>query len=215
MTADEDWRVEVEVGAHGPARRLLERIHERRVAREAHERLGDDVSISVDAHKMFAYAPDERSAREAAAVLEELATREGLEPAVSISRWHPVEERWEAPEVPLPRTEAERQAEHDRRQARERAASREAGFPEWEVELGLPSSDRAAEVAAALEREGVLIGRRGEAVVLGAETEDEARALAERLRGELPDATSIEAKGSEAGAWAQLRPFPYLGGLGG
>jgi hypothetical protein len=130
-------------------------------------------------------------------------------------RWHPIEERWEAPEVPLPATPEERQAEHERQQERERQDSRASGFPEWEVELELPTGDRAAEVAAAFERDGVLIGRRGQKVVLGADTEDDARALAAQVRSSVPDATSVEAKGSEAEAWAQVRPFPFLGGLGG
>jgi hypothetical protein len=211
MATGEDWRVEVEVGAH----RLLERVHERRVAHRARERLGEGVSISVDAHRMFAYAADEAAARQAAAVLEELATGEGLEPTVSIARWHPIEQSWEPPDVPMPATDEERRAEHERLRERERRQSREAGYPEWEVEVQLPSDDRAEEVAAALERDGVLIGRRGHKVVLGADTEDEAGALAERVRTAVPDATSIEVKGSEAEAWAQLRPFPYLGGLGG
>ena len=208
--SDDEWRVEVDLAAHG----LLERRHEKRVAHDAQKRLGDTVSISVDPHKMFAYAPDEATARSAAAVLEELATREKLEPTVSIARWHPIEQSWQPPDVPLPETEEERAAEHRRMRERERDESREAGFAEWEVELQLPSDDRAEEVAAALERDG-WVGRRGHKVVLGAETEDDAAALAEKMRAEVPDATSIEVKGSEAEAWSQLKPFPYLGGLGG
>jgi L-alanine-DL-glutamate epimerase-like enolase superfamily enzyme len=209
--SDDDWRVEVELEGHG----LLERRHERKVAHDARERLGEGVTISVDAHKLFAYAPDEAKAREAASTIEELATREKLSSTVTLSRWHPIEQSWQPPEVPLPVTEEERAAEHQRFREREREESREAGYAEWEVELQLPSDDRAEEVAAELERDGGWVGRRGHKIVLGAETEDDAAALAERMRAAFPDATSVEVKGSEAAGWSQLKPFPYLGGLGG
>jgi hypothetical protein len=214
-TEDDNWRVEVDVGAEGLAQRLLERHHERRVAHGARERLGEQVTISVDAHRMFAYAPTEAAAYEAATVLGELATAEGLAPRVVVSRWHPEEERWEAPDVALPATAAERRAEHERLEAREREESRQAGYPEWEVEVEMPTREATAQLAARLEPEGITIGRRGHRLVLGAPAEGDARALAERLRVEVPEATSIEAKGSEADAWAHLHPFPYLGGLGG
>jgi hypothetical protein len=210
--SDDDWRVEVELAKHG----LLDRRHEKRVAHDAREQLGATVTISVDDHLMFAYAPDEATAREAARVLEELTRREKLEPTtISIARWHPIEQSWQPPEVPLPETDEERAAEHRRMREREREESREAGFAEWEVELQLPSDDRAEEVAAQLEGDGGWAGRRGHKVVLGAETEDDAAALAEKLRATFPDATSVEVKGSEAAGWSQLKPFPYLGGLGG
>ena len=208
---DDDWRVEVELEGHG----LLERLHEKRVAHDARERLGEGVTISVDAHKVFAYASEEARAREAASVIEELATREKLTSAVTLARWHPIEQSWQPPEVPLPATEEEKAAEHQRLRERERAESREAGYAEWEVELQLPSDERAEEVEAQLEGDGGWAGRRGHKVVLGAETEDDAAALAEKLRATFPDATSVEVKGSEAAGWSQLKPFPYLGGLGG
>ena len=215
MPDREDWRVEVDVEAHGLADKLLERVHERKVARDARRRLGDEVTISVDAHKLFAYAADEPAANEAASVLRELASEEGLDPTVTISRWHPEAERWEDPSVPLPVTPAERAAEHAEQQATERRESQEQGFPEWEVEVDLPSEEATDALAERLHREGLVVGKRRDRLVLGADTEDDAQALAERMRAEAPEATSVSVQGSEAVAWEQTHRFGWLGGLGG
>jgi hypothetical protein len=211
---DEDWRVEVGLDTEGLAGRMLEGLRERRVAREARARLGDGVSISVDAHRLFAYAADEPGARRAAAVLAELAAGEDLNARVEVTRWHPMEGRWEDPEMALPTTAAERQAEHGRLDAAEREDSERRGHPEWEVEIDLPSQEATAELAARLQAEGLRIGRRRSCIVLGADTEDDAARLAERMRGEAPGATRIVVQGSEADAWTRLHPFPFLGGLG-
>ena len=49
---------------------------------------------------------------------------------------------------------------------------------------------------------------------MGADTEDDAAALAERLRGEVPPGSDVTTQGGEAEAWAALHPFAVLGGLG-
>lgn len=92
----DDWRAEVDVQAEGLGHRMLERVHERRIARRARNRLGDGVRLSVDSHKMFAYADTEEPVRRAAGVLEGLARDVGLHPTVTVSHWHPAEERWDA-----------------------------------------------------------------------------------------------------------------------
>ena len=55
----------------------------------------------------------------------------------------------------------------------------------------LPSRDEAAELAARLEGEGIPALRRWRYVVAGAVSEDEAFALADRLRAELPDDADV------------------------
>lgn len=208
----DDWRVELDVGAHG-GHRLTERLHERRIASRARERLGGRATVSVDAHKLFAYAGAEADAREAAAVLEELAGLEELPATVTISRWHPDEERWEAPEVALPTTDAERRAERARLQDDERRDSERQGYLQWEVEIELGDRDAASALVARLQAEDLPLAERGnDVVVIGAATEDDAAALAARMRAEVPEATRIEAQGSAEAAWSQLNRFPYLGG---
>src|SRR5204863_116014 len=78
---------------------------------------------------------------------------------VSLHRWHPVEERWEAADAPLPQTLEEERAEHARREEEEREESREQGYPEWEVRLTLPNHREARALADRLESEGIPLVR--------------------------------------------------------
>ena len=124
---------------------------------------------------------------------------------MTISRWHPDEERWEDPEVALPTTDAERRAEHARLQEDERRESERQGYPGWEVHVELTDRDAASALFERLEAEGLPLGHRGhEVVVIGAATEDDAATLAARMRAEVPDAKRIEAQGSAVAAWDQL-----------
>jgi hypothetical protein len=208
--AGDDWRVELDAETHG-AQRLLESRHLHRIAKHVEERLGDAVRTSVDPHKLFVYAGDEGTARRAADVLEEQAGAEGITATLTTARWHPEEERWESPDVPMPETDAEHRAEHERLQESERQDSEQLKFPAWEVEVDLPSREATEALVRRLHAEGIPLTKRGDAVVLGTDTEDDAYALAERMRAEAPEATGVKAQGSEAAAWAQLHPYPFLG----
>jgi hypothetical protein len=65
------------------------------VAREARHRLGEHVVISVDAERIFAYAPTRDAAQEAARVLLELAQDHHLSADATIAHWDSRHERWE------------------------------------------------------------------------------------------------------------------------
>jgi hypothetical protein len=91
----EDWRVELDVEDHDALRRALDRLRERGVAREARHRLGDDVTISVDPERIFAYTETREGAQEAARVLMELAESHHLEVRATIAQWRADEERWD------------------------------------------------------------------------------------------------------------------------
>ena len=57
--------------------------------------------------------------------------------------------------------------------------------------------------------------RRWRFLIAGAQSEDDARALAERIRAEAPAGAEVDAEGSEALVWArEHRPFAVFGGLG-
>jgi hypothetical protein len=91
----DEWRVELDVEDRDALHRALDRLRERGVAREARHRLGEGVVISVDAERIFAYAPTREQAQEAAGALAELAEAHHLAAHATIARWHPKEERWE------------------------------------------------------------------------------------------------------------------------
>jgi hypothetical protein len=89
----DDWRVELDVEDHDAFHRALDRLRERGVAREARHRLGDDVTISVDGERIFAYVQTQEQAAHAAGVLTELAEAHHLTARSAIAHW--VEDRWE------------------------------------------------------------------------------------------------------------------------
>ena len=91
----DDWRVELDVEDHDALHRALDRLRERGVARDARHRLGEDVVISVDAERIFAYAQTQQGARDAARVLAELAQDHHLTAHTTIAHWDAAAERWE------------------------------------------------------------------------------------------------------------------------
>ena len=68
---------------------------------------------------------------------------------------------------------------------------------------------------ARLTAEGIAVIRRSACMIAGAETEQDAQALAERLRAEVPKTTLIEVEVNRAEAWHETHPFAFLGGLAG
>ena len=211
----DDWRAELDVEHVGGLRHLLAAAREHTVAGEARDRLGHRVVVTLDGDRCFAYASTEAEASEAAHVLSELAAAHDLEATVGVARWHPEEERWEPPGVPLPRTEAEHAAERATRDAAEAAESRARGFAEWEARVELDSHADTVALAERLEQAGLTPVRRAHFLVVGAESEGAAEALAERLRAEAPAGARVTVEGSVGEAWAEQHPFAILGGLGG
>jgi len=208
----DDWRVTIELSEGGRWNDIVKELHEDEVARAAH---GQRVALSYDHETLHAYG-DAQDAVEGTrdAILRVLGDR-GVEPRrLAVERWHPEEERWEDASVPLPGTPEEVQAEHSRLQADEAAESAESGGAEWEVDAELPSRHAAAELEDRLASEGLPVRRWWRVVRVGAATEDDAKALADRIRAEAPAGTEVRAEGAAAEAWAVVRPFPELGGLG-
>ena len=78
----------------------------------------------------------------------------------------------------MPRTAAERRAEHERLMAEETAESSAAGAAQWQVRAELPSHQEAVAQAARLRDEGRPVIRRWTFLVVPASNEDEAHGLA-------------------------------------
>src|ERR1700759_4080692 len=130
---NDDWRVELDIEGGGHGRRLLMAARDDdKVARQARERLGGRVVVTADEDKVFAYAATRDEAMAAADVLREVADRNGLTTRTEVAHWHPDEERWEAPDVPLPSSPEAVEEELEVREADEVAESREVGVDEWE-----------------------------------------------------------------------------------
>jgi len=69
-------------------------------------------------------------------------------------------------------------------------------------------------LAEQLESEGIPVTRRWRYLLVGAETEDDARALAQRLREEAPAETELIVEPNGQEVWREMHPYTVLGGLG-
>ena len=135
----------------------------------------------------------------------------------SVQRWHPVEEAWEDASVPLPQTSAEIAIEQQRDEQQETQDADKLGYAEWEVRVDLPAHRDAVELAERLEAEGISpIVRRWKYLLIGTATDDDARALAERIRSEAPKGADVRAEPSSAIGWELTgqNPFAAFGGYG-
>jgi hypothetical protein len=215
MGAMDDWRVTVDLADERAGTEFVEWLRDVRLEPDVREHLGERIAVSRDGARVFLYADTEERARRverlvAARLHDSAAGR------VELARWHPVEQRWEDAAVPLPRTEEEWRAEHERLQAREAAESEASGAAEWEVRIELPSHEATVDFADRLAAESIPVVRRHTFVLVGAVNEDEARALASRLAAEAPAGSRIEVEPGGQMVWevAPQNPFVVFGGLG-
>jgi hypothetical protein len=212
----DDWRVTVPYDGEGVVGELLEHFRAGEVEHEAAAELGDRVVVSGANDKLFLYTGSEEDARTAERVVRDLLARHELnvDGVTSVERWHPDEESWEDAAKPLPSTPDEHAAEHARLSDRERAESADRGVPQWEVRITLTDEAEARAYEETLVGEGMPVVRRASHVMAGADTEDDAAALAERLRPGAPAGAKFEVEGNGQTAWSALHPFAWFGGLG-
>ena len=213
----EDWRITVDFDDEGDGTQLVEWLSARRFEAEERDRVGGRVAVSRDGSRVFLYADTEVLARDADGIVRSLLSSERRPAAITLERWHPVEQDWKDAGVPLPRSDEETQVERGRQQAREAAESRASGHAEWEVRVSLPSREATEELADRLQAEGIPVTRRSTFLLVGAVNEDEATELAQRLRDEVPEGASVEVEPGGAMVWevSPRNPFAVFGGLGG
>ena len=211
----EDWRVTATLREdHVP--RVLRALHEHEVEAEVREQMGARIAVSGEGSRIFLYTDTEDAARRAENVLGEVLTKHGLSADLTLDRWHPLEERWEDGASALPQTEEERRIEHQRLEEQETADSQRTGFAEWEVRVELPSHDDAVQLADRLASEGNPVVRRWKYLVVGANDEDDAAALARTIGAEAPAGTKVHVELGGGVAWQALAsPFAVFGGLAG
>jgi hypothetical protein len=104
----------------------------------------------------------------------------------------------------MPRTEAERQAEHQRLLDDETAESLAAGVARWQARARFPCLHEAVAMAGKLRIEGRMVVRRCRFILVEAGNEDEAQEIADQIRREAPAGTT---------AWAGHAPMylPFAG----
>jgi nucleotide-binding universal stress UspA family protein len=206
----DEFRVKVEVDRPRELLHALEAVERGSDAQDAAPR----AAVTHEGEHLFIYTDSLQAAERALAVVREAMSQRGLSGKVDTYRWHPLEERWEDASAPLPASDAERAAEHARLEALETEESQEAGVAEWEVRITLPTHHDARAFAERLRGEGISVNQRWKHLLVGANDEDDAAALAERLRVEAPPGSEILSEGSGLPYWQMLHPYAYLGGMG-
>ena len=203
MADSDDWRVTITVSDETDAGQAQQSFSLRQAEEDIRGQVGRGIAVGAGDRQIFLYAGTETAARDAERVARDVLAGHGIAAGSAVHRWHPIEERWETPDVPMPRTAAEREAEHQRLVDDETAESLATGTAQWEVRVELGSHRQAVALAHKLEREGRAIVRRWKFLLVGAGNEDEARELAGQIRREVPADAAVKVELSGVG-W----PFP-------
>jgi len=187
----DDWRVRITFKGETHARRIAELLGEHQVTDDVRRRLGNRIVVSEDHGELFLYAGSENAAREAERLVRDVLAQHEVGADVTLSRWHPGEERWEDAGVPLPETAEQRDAEHERLIAEETKDSLACGYCLWEVRVDLPTHREAVELADHLRAEGHQVTRRWKFLALGALNEDAVNDLAKAVQRDAPANATI------------------------
>jgi hypothetical protein len=214
---NDEWRLQIDVQDASDGAALTEQLAAAEAEHELSLAFHDRVIVSRDGARTFAYAGTREQAERAGDFIAKLAEQRGWSAVTELKHWHPLAERWEEPDLPLPADDAARVAEHEELIAAERGELEERGAPEFEVRVDLPSHREAVRFAERLRAEGLPAVRRWKYLVVGAADEDSAKQLAARLRSEAPGGSEVATEGSGQVAWAErpANPFAVFGGLGG
>jgi hypothetical protein len=215
---NDDWRLRVDLHEEGRARELADALEQHEGgAGGALGHLDDQVIISHDGPEVFCYSGTRAQAEGSRTAVEGILKQKSWQADLELLHWHPSAERWEDPDKPLPTTDAELAEERRERVEQERADSATEGYPEFEVRIKCKSRHDAGELARKLHDEGIPYVHRWSAVMVGATDEDSANALADRLRAEAPEGSTVSVEGNLRAVYDD-RPgsrFRILGGLGG
>ena len=193
----DNWRIRIELPEETNPGTLLDRLgldlgsdEARRLAKELE---GHRLAVSRDDDVIFVYTDLQAAAERARQIVEAELADEGIAAEIQVERWLPDEERWsgEPPQETWEEEEVRR------------------GYAPWEVRVERDSHAEADELADKLEQEGYDVVRRWRYLIVGAASEEEARALARRVHGE------VEPGGEVVWEVAPQNPFALFGGLGG
>jgi hypothetical protein len=187
----DDWRLRVELQEESHAGELTELIGSE-LEHDLEQTYHDRVIVSRDGAEVFLYADTRDQVTKAEKLIHSLATEHGWHvESGELQRWHPLAERWEDPDKPLPSSEAEREAEHSELVSAEDEESRTEGWPEWEVRVQCTSHHDAKRLSRQLNSEGTPNLRRWTYLLIGAGDEDSARQLADRIQQEAPSGSKV------------------------
>jgi hypothetical protein len=191
--AKDDWRLRIELG-EGRSYPLLERLHlVRDDADELARELTDSrLAVTHDSDTVFVYAASSLDLEKAKPVVERELEELNLRPAALITEhWLAAEERWDdQPGADDPDQEVVRE-----------------GYAPWEVRIPCKDHAAAEKLADELEAEGYGVVRRWSYVIAGTSSEEDAKALAERLHGAVEPGGELVWEGLQGHPFVIVSPF--------
>ena len=205
MTDSTDWRVTISLSGQVNVEQARQSFSEQEVEQDVRSKLGHNIVVGAGDSQIYLYAGTELAASEAERTAREVLGQLGIDAEFTLHRWHPIEEEWRSPDVAMPRTEDERQAEHQRLEEAEAAESVDFGSALFQARAELPSHREAVALAHKLQGEGYPVVRRWKFLIVGANDDDDARALAEHIRQEAPADAQVTAE--PAGVRLPFIPF--------
>ncbi len=214
---NDDWRLRIDLRDKTIAADLSEALRAHEIERDLELSIEDRIVVSNDDAEVFCYAATREQAQRARAVIEQLAADRDWTLQFELSHWHPTAEQWEDPDTPLPETDAELAQERRARIDQERRESAGQGYPDFDVRVQCAGHAEASEFADRLRQDGIALVQRWSYLLIGADDEESAATLAQRLREQAPAGSQVTVEGSlravyEGRPW---RPFTVLGGLAG
>lgn len=213
---NDDWRARITLPTDHAATALVNELERGDLEHELAPGAGERVIVSLDDRDVFLYSGTREQAERGVAAIERVAAERGWTAQTELRRWHPAAEEWEDPDSPLPEAADEFAAERAERIAREREETRELGFSQYEVRVECQSHRDTVALADKLQAEGMAPLRRWRYLLVGAQDEESAQALADRLTAEAPAGSVVRVEASLAAIAAETpaNPFAVFGGLG-
>ena len=214
---NDDWRVRINLHEEGVAHDLTEQFDANELEHDLEQSFHERVIVSQDGPVVFCYCGSREQAERVRELAAQVAQRHGWKIDTEIAQWHPVSEEWESPDAPRPASPADVEEEREMRVEDEREESAEQGYPDFEVRVQCASRHDAGVLSRQLDAEGIAHVHRWSYLLIGAADEDDANALAERLRGEAPAGCEVVVEMNRRSVYEHrpFNPFTLLGGLGG
>jgi hypothetical protein len=133
----------------------------------------------------------------------------GLAALVTVEYWRPVKRQWEDASAVSQRDLDE---ERDYQQQEDRRLSAESGAAQWRVRAELRTHRDTVALARRLSNDGHQVDRGWKSVVASADTEDDARRLAEKTGQYAPADAEIHAERADTPDWSSGPIAPPSGG---
>jgi hypothetical protein len=129
-------------------------VSPRQAEHDIRRQVGRGIAVGAGIAQIFLYAGTEAAVLDAGQIACGVLARYGTAAESAVHRWHPVEERWESPDVPVPQADAGFGSGQQRPGDDETAGPLAAEPPGWQVRAELGSHRQAVALARKLDDQG-------------------------------------------------------------